>query len=269
MINLNNLSSLVNGLEDMTKAKESKEAVLLPEGPVKLRFVGYIETGKHNTEWQGQPKVSDKVHLVFELSGGKDGVYNPVSDGKGGLIPHTITVPLSKSLSTKANFFKLFQKMNYAGQATHMVGLLGQAFIGRIRHRKYTLDGKERTALTLRNADDGFSITAPRSENMETGEVAVVEVAKPVSPMQVFIWNSPDKDQWNSIFIDGMYDELREEGTGKVVRPAGPKNKYQMQIMEAINFKGSPAEVLAKGVEIPVASKTSTDDGDDLLGLNL
>ena len=40
-------------------------------GPTGARLVGYFETGKVNGEYQGKPKVSDKVELVFELIGKK------------------------------------------------------------------------------------------------------------------------------------------------------------------------------------------------------
>lgn len=205
-----------------------------PEGACFLRLVGYVEIGKHRSTWQGNVKIKDKVHLVFELSGKN----YPPTETDNGPVPARITVKETLSLSEKANFFKLFNAMrNGREDITHMAQMLGEGFIGRVYHSTFQgRDGKEVTIARLRN-DAGYSIRPPYREDPETGESVKVRVPDAISQLRLFVWDLADKDMWDSLFIDGEYDDGRT------------KNVFQAAILEAENFEGSPIHQVLAGAD--------------------
>lgn len=234
-LNLKKLAQKAAKTQDLTKESTGGDYSPPEKGVPGLRFVGYIETGKVNGEYKGKPKVSDKATLLFELHGKRW----PVGENGN---PTIIAVKTNKSTSAKSGYIKLFKAMNYAGNATTFVELLGDAFIGTISH--YTgQDGK--TYATLKDDATGvYTVRAPFTEN-EDGESIKRKVPEALSDIKCFLWNDPDKDQWDSIFIDGEYDD----GTSK--------NKFQKAIRDAVNFEGSPIEALLEG-------EPDTGDDDDV-----
>jgi len=232
-----------------------------PEGPCRLRLVGYVELGQHMGSYQGKPKKENLVQVTFELSGPK---HAPVEiDGKK--YPYLVTMKLNKSLSDKAKFFKLFQLLNWEGKATHMAELLGAAYKGRVVHRKYKgNDQKERTAVELFDGKTkSFTIEPPRKLDDDTGEYLPLQVDAPVSELKCFIWDFADMEQWSSIFIEGEYPE-EKDSEGKVTRPARSKNLLQARIKQALNFKDSPvhALLLNNGQPIDIPDAGEEDDND-------
>ena len=268
---------------DMTVAQKGGGGDYVPPaaGPCRLRFVGYVETGSHmNKGFAGAPdKVKPEASLFFEVSGpkhppvvGSDGVSRPAA---------VVEIRTNVSLNEKAGFFKLFNKLNYAGKARHIAQLLGDPYKGTIVHRKYKRgDGSEGTAVELKN-EGGFTIEAPRVEDPETGEYKALVVAPAITPLKCFLWNHADMAQWESIYTPGEYP-ARVADDGTVTAPAKSKNVLQEKIRAALNFKGSPiSQLLAtqgKGVETgPVEETTDNpfepeaagpDEGDLLSGLN-
>ncbi|QYW02320.1 hypothetical protein CPT_Paku_026 [Burkholderia phage Paku] len=212
------------------------------EGKAGLRFVAYIEIGKQEGTYQGKPKVSDKVFLVFECHGPKW----PLSENGE---PQRITVELNKSLNEKAGFYKMFKTMNYEGKARIFAQLLGQDFQGRIIHRKYKRrDGKEGVSAELYDKVNQVYTVEPPFVEDEEGNSKRRNVPPAVTPIKVFLWDSPSKGMWDSIFIDGEYPE-RKNDKGEVTAPARSKNKFQLAIKAAKNFKGSAIEALLDGVD--------------------
>lgn len=247
--------------EDMTVAKTGGGDYVPPAvGPVRLRFFSYIELGKHEKVIQGKKKISEKVLLGFELSGPN---HPPKEDGT----PLTIYIEESKSLNEKANFFKLFSKMNHEGKSKHIVALLGNAYRGVIHHRKFKrADGSEGVVAELRAKGEPYDIKPTFYMDEESGTMKNVQVEALRSAERVFLWDRPDLDQWGSIFIEGEYEERKDEA-GKVTKPAKSKNVYQARIMSALNFKGSPIETLlkqnGKTLDIPDVDVPDDVGGDD------
>lgn len=222
---------------DMTQAQGGGGDFELPvEGFVRLRFVGYIETGKKETTWQGKKKVNDSADLVFELSGPK---HQP-RDVDGTKYPQRVTERAKISFNEKSNFFKLFQAMNWEGKATHIAELLGQAYVGRIEHNKKTIDGKEFTFVNLRD------IRKPFATNPETGDEYKLEVDAPLTELKLFLWDFATPEMWDALYIEGEYEEKKDD-KGNVIRPARSKNVIQEKIMKALNFKASPIYDYAVG----------------------
>lgn len=229
----------------------------LAAGPCRLRFMGYMELGKRTYEYQGKQKTGYKVWLIFEVSGPK----HPPREFDGVKYPNLIVVKENLSLSDKANFFKLFTRMNYAGKAQHMAQLLGEAFKGEIFHREWKgKDGKPRIDAELRNKD-GYSIAPPRVEDPETGDYVQLNVAEPLSSKRMLLWDYADKDQWDSLFIDGEY-AAKLDDKGAVLYPAKSKNVYQAEAMKAENFEGSVLQqlLIANGASLDIPDVDNADD---------
>lgn len=213
-------------------------------GPCNLRFVGYFEIGLQKKTFKGNEKKVKQVQLVFELSGKN---YPPKELDDGTKLPVRMTITETDSTNVKANINKLFNKMNFEGKATHFAELLGNAYRGRVYHTEKETDGHKVVYANLRN-EDGYSITPPVIEvvDEEAGEVTVkpIKVAEPLTELKLFLWDNPDKEQWDSIYIPGEYEAVKDEKTGKIVKPARSKNVIQNKIRAALNWEGSPMQML-------------------------
>lgn len=244
---------------DMTQAKSGGGGEYTPPaaGPCRLRLVGYIELGKQLEKFQGKPREREKVKLIFELSG-KNHAPKEI-DGKK--YPYLIEVTETLSLNEKANFFKLFQRLNHGQQFKHMAQLLGKSMLGEVVHREYEVNGQKRIAAELKRKGDGYTIKPPYVLNPETDETIRVEAGPQISPTRCFLWDHADLDQWASIFIEGEYEE-RKDDKGNVVAPAKSKNKFQLLIRSALNFDGSPIDTLLKanGVKLDLPAPGAMDD---------
>jgi hypothetical protein len=237
------------------------------EGPCRLRFIGYIEVGKQTHSYQGKTTQREAVRLIFEVSGPK----HPPREFDGVKVPHRVVIEEWLSLSEKAHFFKLFNRMNWKGEATHMVQLLGEAYKGEIVHRKYAKRGEDKATpakwtgveVELFRKGIGYTIAPPQVEDIDTGELKTIPVAEAIGPMRVFMWNRPDKSQWDSLFIDGEWP-AKTDAAGAVTVPARSKNVFQNTIKAASNFKGSPAyELLATngiGLDLPESERPEVNE---------
>jgi len=222
-------------VEDINEAQAGDFGPSIPEGPCRLRFSGYIEIGKQEKEWKGVKKDVEKAYLIFEVSGPK---IEAREDGE----PHTVRVQLNKSQSEKSAYYKLFRKMNQAtgNKAKVFAQMLGEAFRGKIRHNVVGEGDDKRTYVNLTDEDGSFQIAPTYYNDEETGERKEVPVAPMKGPERCFIWAFPDKDQWDSLFIDGEWE-------AKDGKPAKSKNFYQERIKSAKNWVGSPMQELLFG----------------------
>ena len=163
-----------------------------PKGLARLRFIGYIELGKHVKKVNGKPdKNEDQAWLIFEL-GGKG--YEPKVLDDGTKIPFRITVKLNKSLNEKATYYKLFKRMNYEQKATNFIQLLGQPFLGNVGHFEIPAKeagGQPTIIANFRDDAGNLTIRPPRIEAMdeETGDVVVkpIPVAAAVSEQRCLV----------------------------------------------------------------------------------
>lgn len=211
---------------DQSVAKSGGDYSPPAKGVCRLRLVGYIELGQHQGEFQGKPKVANKVRLIFELSGPKHPAKKR-DDGSEYL--ETMKIDLSLSQSNKSGFFKLFTAMR-AGypEVKHMSQLLDKDFRGEVFHTEKEKDGKKVVYAGLRREDGSFSVSSPFYEDAETGDTKRVTAAPRTSPLRVFLFQRPKMAMWDSLFIDGSYDDGKS------------KNIHQDAIRSAINFPGSP-----------------------------
>lgn len=244
---------------DMKEAQKGGGYTPPAEGACFVTLVGYIELGiqivapskTDPVKYPGGPE--EQVQLVFELSG--KGHEPKEVDGKK--IPERLSVTLKKSLNEKAWFFKIFNTLNYDKQATHFAQLLGKHFRAKVVHsgsKDKIFAGFKESA-----ANGGGYTFAPPTYNPVDPETLVPDVTvtkvfpKPevLTPLKLFLWDFPSKEMWASLYIEGKYDERKDEKTGKVISPARSKNVLQEKIRQASNFKGSPlAELLVGEVDL-------------------
>lgn len=226
---------------DMTVAQKGGGGDYQPpaEGTCRLRLIGYVELGKHEEDFQGVKKVKEKVDLIFEISGPK---WPKQENGELA----RITIHESLSLNEKANFFKLFTAMNYDKTARHFAQLVGKEFIGVISH-KPTKRNPEKKYATLRDPNSGaYTVRSPIYMDPVSGQEVRLSADPQVSPTRLFLWDFADKAMFDSLFIDGEYEERKDEKTGEVI-PGRSKNVFQNTIRAALNWRGSPAHLAISG----------------------
>jgi hypothetical protein len=240
------------------------------EGLVRLRFVGYIEIGKHDKEFKGVTSQKPFVQFLFEASGPK----HPPREFDGVKTPIMFSERMVKSQSDKAAFFKLFRRMSAGTQAKHFAELLGRDYIATVVHNTVGEGADAKTYANLKDKDGVWTIREPFVDNVdaESGEATRIQIKvdEPTTPLRCFLWDYPDQEQWDSLFIDGQWDAKTDE-KGKVTQEARSKNVYQNAIRSAHDFIGSPWQlVLSAGGEadipdVDTASSTAGDASSDPL----
>lgn len=223
-----------NQLQDMTDTSTGGnfEKRLLPVGTALVRFGGYIELGTQTQRpYNGQAKPpAPEAKLVFYVVGGMG------KDAQGQLVPFVTDedkangfyprlspyFDLVISRNEKSKSTAIFNAMNYAGDAKHFVEKLGALYLLPIG---LSADGKY-------NDYDFRKLTAP-VDAMSGQMYQAPEL--PEDKYQLFLWDAPTQEQWDSIFIDGTTQDGKS------------KNYIQEKIQKATNFVGSPIERLLMG----------------------
>lgn len=253
---IKDLANAAAQFEDQTETPENDFEYVLPvEGPAVARFIGYIELGKHKQpDFQGQKKPdADEVRLTFELLGKK----HVVTDDDGKQRANQISFNISKKLGDKASFKKLFNKMTYGRDIKHMAQMLGEGFLVTVHHNKSKKDEKKVYA-NLRNKEGEWSVGEPAQYNHIEGTKTMLPVPEQISPSRIFIWNTPTKATWDTLFIDGE----REVKEGDTVRKVS-KNWLQELILSASNYKCSPLEAMLHKVDdLTLDTSTSQKSSD-------
>lgn len=244
---------------DMKEAQKGGGYTPPAEGACFVTLVGYIELGIQHVPASKTDPVKfpahdeEQVQLVFELAG--KGHEPKEVDGKK--IPERLSVTLKKSLNEKAWFYKIFNTLNYDKQATHFAQLLGKHFRAKVVHsgsKDKIFAGFKESA-----ANGGGYTFAPPTYNPVDPETLVPDVTitkifpapEVLTPLKLFLWDFPSKEMWASLYIEGKYEERKDEKTGKVISPARSKNVLQEKIKGAKNFAGSPlAELLVGEVDL-------------------
>lgn len=252
--------------EDQSKVQKGGGGEYTPPaaGPTLARLVGYLELGKEAYEYQGKPKSKDKVRLTFELIGKKHPPREVEIDGVTHKFPILLSINVNKSFAENGGWRKLFAKLNWRGDGTHVAEFLGNAYLLTIVHKvvKGENGQPDRTFANITNDSKEYLIAAPRSSQMDedTGEMVFKDLpcGPALTPVRCFLWDYATKEMWDSIFIDGTYEEKKNDD-GTVARAARSKNVVQEEIKKATNYIGSPIfNLLAEGgdeLEIPDAEQ--------------
>lgn len=225
---LNAISTHSEQLADQTKTVTGGDYKPPAEGRARARLVGYIELGVQPHKNKNIVKMKPTATLLFELSGKN----HAPREGEGGkLYPHIIPVKLPYSLNSKANFKKVFNIMNRK-DAKNFAQLVGEPYLVTIKHDVVGEGDNKRTYVSIRNDAGAYTISPPVFVD-EDENVRAIEVAAPISPLRVFVWDlaadpAVAKLMWDSLFIDGQTDQGKS------------RNVYQDLIRAAENFEGSP-----------------------------
>jgi hypothetical protein len=249
-LSLAELANLAAEQEDQTEVVTGGEyeREIVPEGINFARLIEYIELGKRPQKpYQGKDKPpAEEVRLTFELLHPKK-LIEYEHEGEKHVRGHLISVRIKKSLSDKAQFKKLFNAMAYGrSNIKHIAQMLNEVFKVHVVHYKKTVDGKEQVYANLRD-DTGWKISAPFHEDPISGERTDLRpmTREATQPLRIFLWNNPTKATWDSLFIDGTRTIKDKEGNESEVS----KNWLQGMIMEALNFPGSPLDIMLGGLD--------------------
>lgn len=239
-------------LEQAKKAHElddHSEAVVtsgsLPaEGSCPVRFIGYVELGVQDQKaFQGKKKdPAEKVRFLFECSG-PNNIKEIERDGKTVEAGCLVQFDLKKSLNSKAPFYKMFKSMAAGRDIKHMAEMLDEVFIATVFHSEYEKDGQKKKGASFRDiANESYdvAIKSPIFTNPATGEEVRVEAIPASVDHQLFLFDNPTVEQWESIYIDGTYKAKDDTEHSK--------NFVQDTIENSKNWEGSPMQLLLAGL---------------------
>lgn len=258
MVDINKIAQLAldKGVDQSEASAGGDYAFEVPAaGIVFIRMVEYVELGQYDEVYKDRktgketPKTVHKVRLGFELRGPNHPATNEDTKREK---PLMIRETMNLSTNEKAGFYKLFLKMKQATgilDAKHMVQLMDKPMKAIIYHNQGKGDNANKTYANLKE-DGVYTFTKPvRVVENEDGSRTEhpVKVPESLNPQRVLIWDLADKEQWDSLFIDGKYED-RTNDKGETV-PGKSKNWIQNGIKLAKNWKGSPASLVAGGAD--------------------
>lgn len=236
----------------------ASKSELVPEGVALGRLVAYIEYGPQTKEFQGVTKIVRMFQLGFALWGGG---YE-AEDGSPIILNARALTMGDYGLDAKSNAFKVFQRMRGKTNAKHFSELLGQAFRVPIVHG--LVDGKPLYAnIDLNDINPAFDPIMKRPD--------VVPQLPDNSPhYRLFLWDRPSKLQWDSLYIDGVWEAKPATATSPA-KPEKSKNVHQERIKAGPKFKGSAIEalLLEHSLEAVTDSNQPVDDIPDFGGFTI
>jgi hypothetical protein len=158
--------------------------------------------------------------------------------------------------------------MDYGRGIAHPALMIGEGFILTILHNEVEKDvgGKKQkiTYANIKDASGNWQVGAPVRVD-EEGETQPLKIMAATVEERCLLWDAPDMDQWNSLYIPGTRTKKVE---GQEVEVS--KNWLQQLVTEAVNFEGSPVQTLiaSLGGDPPDVSGDvgGIEDGDDDFG---
>lgn len=216
---LNQLNDLVNqAIEtapvDMTQTGTGGGSgnTVLETGSYYGHFIEYIELGKQIPMMKGKPTgkpAALEVKVAFKLYHGDEVCY---------LRP----MPMMYSNGEKANFKRLFDRMNQKGDIKHMAQKLGQPF-----KIEVTKEESKQTKGKFYNKLNVDTVSALPKFDPETGEPIQLP-ALDEKDVKLFLWNNPTQETWDALHIESS-------------------NFIQESILKAVDYNGSPLQALLEG----------------------
>lgn len=248
---LNNVN--VAALDNMTETKsDGGSRGLLPTGTALVRLSGYVEFGNFIQEFQGQKKPAARMfQLAFRIVGGvgMNAENKPEKYvGEDGYFPMATTFDTPISFHEKSKAVKYFNALNRVGaKGTHFIQKLQEQCVYAMPVSVYTSkkNGKQYTKFDFENLQMAL--------DQETGLPRTAPELKP-EDIQVFLWEQPTKAMWDSIHIEGEYDEQKDDA-GNVIKPKRSKNFLQEKCLQALDFEGSALQVMLGG-DVPALPTT-------------
>ena len=234
------------------------------EGPCVARLVSVIEIGNHpQRPYNGQEKPpAPEVIFQFELLGKKHRKEIEVTGEDGTKTKKVVYPIITERMAIKAGpraaYIKLLEALRYGRkEMTHPAMMIGEAFILTIIHGDNGKEGKEkRVYANIKDASGNWKVGAPVRVN-EEGDTEPLKAPAATVEERCLLWDSPDMDQWNSLYIPGSRTK-KVDGKEQEVS----KNWLQETCKAALNFEGSALETLIASVEGDLPSMMDEDEGD-------
>lgn len=196
---------------------------LIPAGQYVGRIVEYVDLGLQPQEYQGKPKdPAPEIRLGICLF-----YSNP--DKPGEPDPYVIRPrELAISRNEKATAFKAFAAMNYKRDPNikHFAQFIGEPFLFHIDVKTAKESKRQYNAVV-------WDKTAPAIHPVTKQPYDVPQA--PDELYRIFLWDNPTKEDWDSLYIEGE----RDDGTSK--------NFVQEKILAALDYQGSPLQLLLEG----------------------
>lgn len=241
-------------VQDQTADSGGFAPSLPEEGKCPARFVGYVERGVQDQgEYQGKAKdPCMEVALTFECFGTKN-IREIEVDGKKKKVGTLLRLyPMALKTSPKAKFRKLLEKMVDGRDITHMATMLDEVFLLTVRHKETKSGAKY---ATIQSEDGSWLVGPPVMDRVdpETGEIIgsidlTEKTPQATVDHQLFIFDKPTIEQWESIYIDGTYKKKVKDDDGNEVEVEHSKNFIQETIKESLTWSGSPMQLLLSGL---------------------
>ncbi|QJD54854.1 putative tegument protein [Pseudomonas phage MR6] len=220
---------------------------LLPGGMAMAQLVRYIEFGKHAREYQGQAKTPAMVVRMGVALWGDTDPLNPLAQSErpetlfhtlkeDGTVTPTIlnSFDLTIGNNEKSKTKIIFDRLNWRKDSSfkNFAQFLGHKFLvpilSKVGKPKDGKPGQPYNEIDWKNL-------LPPFDQLTRQPYPIPEA--PDDSYQMFLWDSPTKECWDTLFIEGTNDK-----TGK------SKNFLQAKCLEAVNFRGSALEVMLGGV---------------------
>ncbi|CBY88555.1 hypothetical protein [Pantoea phage LIMEzero] len=204
----------------------------LPEGKAFGRFISYIELGPQLNKNYPDKKPTNMFYGEFALFGkNKEGeTFHTMEGGK--MVPgiiRTMRYSVSNNLTTKANAFKLFKRMNPSKTAKHFAQLLNGTYIVPIVHNTQGEGDKKKEYVNIDTDNLMLAVDPVTDVPYNVPEIEDEKL------FRIFLWNNPTKEDWDSLYIEGKNDEGKS------------KNWIQELILSSPDFPGSPLDMLLHG----------------------
>lgn len=245
-------ASLLDDTHDGSMVDHSQEQEFtqreLPQGVAFARFIGYIEVGEQVTEFKGEKKVNKQVVLGWELHdipSNPKGFTQEFTEGGVVTTKPTLfyTMPMNYSLNSKSKFLRYARALGIVeGSGEHMTSKLGSPYIIEVHHVESKKDNKRKFMAI--ETKDKLGIRPAVEVDITTGETKTYPVPEQQTPTQVYIYDKPRKDRWDSIFIEGYYEVEKADGSKEKVS----KNRFQNMIMNSTTYVGSGTEAMLSGL---------------------
>lgn len=201
------------------------------------------------------------VRITFELLHPTKNITEYEHEGTKKKRGQLVSIQIAKKLADKAKFWKLFHAMRYGrDDVKHMAQMLGEAFIITIYHNIVKGEGgaKDKTYVNL-DDNGAYGISAPFIEDPISNERSDVPVQANIQPLKMFLFDNPNKECWDSLFIDGTR-EVKDD-KGNVTQKS--KNWLQAKILSATNIKGSALEQMLGGLDnLPTGDSVGEPEGE-------
>ena len=239
-------------------------------------LIGVVELGRRLKKGhKGAPdKKVRKARLTFELAGGTN--PHTQNEDKTASFAKRVNVNVwlpepGRQPHAKSAVYKLMSKLNYAkDDAIRILAqCIGKHYKVVVSVEEFTNDAGEVIKYgSLGGAEEGYRISPPQNDitdddGMPTGQVRLIAAPEVIGETRVFLWDYANKAMWDALFIEGEY-EATEAADGKPAKPAKSKNIIQEELMQALDWVGSPMQtILAAGGELETGEiETVREQGD-------